>query len=409
MKIIKSKLENGIRLVEAPMPGTETVTVLVLVRTGARNEAKDIAGISHFLEHLMFKGTKKRPNTKIISEELDRVGGVFNAFTGEEFTGYWAKVGKNHIDLVLDILSDMLENSLLKPSEIERERGVILEEIKMYKDMPMQYISRLFEKLLYGGQPVIGNQKTVKSFKRQDFINYFDKQYKTQDIVICIAGNFGRIGRLPFRFKAGKAQGKLEIREVQAKPKILLHKKQTDQTHLCLGVRAYGLFHPDRYALALIASILGGMMSSRMFISIRERQGLAYYIKTTIEQYTDCGYLVTQAGVDHNKIEQTISAIMKEYKKAGRVSKLELDKAKENIKGKLLMGLESSDAVASFIAGQELLTGKILTPQQISARIDKVSPQDIKRVAEDIFQEDKLNLCLITPRQSNYQPLLFLK
>lgn len=413
MRIIKSKLKNGARLIKIPMPSTETVTVLVLVGTGSKYESKEQAGISHFLEHLMFKGTKKRPTTLAISEELDKVGGVFNAFTGDEYTGYWAKMDKSHLVLALDIISDILQNSLFKSSEIERERGVILEEIKMYKDIPMQYVGQLFEKLLYGNQPagrsIIGFAKNIRNFKRKDFIDYYNSQYKTDNIVICIAGNIEKLKDIKFDFKSGKPKSKLAVREIQIKPNVFVHKKQTDQTHLCLGVRAYDMKHKDSYALSLLATILGGMMSSRMWISIREREGLAYYIKTSYERSTDTGYLVTQAGVDHNKIKKAVSAILNEYKKADKVSEKELNKAKENIKGKLLMGLESSDAVASFIANQELLTLKTLTPEQIIDKINKVTIYDIKRVAKDIFQNRNLNLCLITPKQLNYQPILLLK
>ena len=404
MKLIKTTLKNGLRVVKVPMQGTETVTAIVLVGTGSKHEKKETSGLSHFLEHMMFKGTKKRPSTKILTEILDRVGGVYNAFTGEEYTGYWIKVDSSHSDLALDVLSDMLLNSKIPSGEIEREKGVILEEIKMYQDRPMDYVGELWEKLLYGNQPagwpIIGNKKTVTSFKRKDFVKYFGDQYKAENMVVVLAGNVGKLNVEKYfgSVKSGEFGGKPEVKVNQKKPGVLVYKKAVDQTHLIVGFRAYNLFHKDRYALTLLASILGGMMSSRIWLSVRERQGLAYSVRTMADMSTDCGSLLTQAGVGHSKVEQAVSAIMKEYKKIRdkKVSKSELDKAKENLRGKLLIGMEASDAVATSFAMQEVLTGKLVTPKQIINRVNKVTPSDIQRVARDVFKEDGLNLCMIT-------------
>jgi len=416
----KSVLKNGLRIITIPMKGTRTVTVLVLVGTGSKYETKKINGISHFLEHMFFKGTKKRPNTLSLIEPLDRVGGIYNAFTGKEYTGYWAKVSFRHLDLALDWVSDIYLNSKFEEKEINRERGVIIQEIKMYLDNPMAFVDDLWEKLLYGDQPAgwltIGEEKNIIRFKRKDFLRYRDRHYSSKNTVICLAGNIQSDeikSKIKRYFKGGKTHNpppKLKVIENQQKPDSLIYFKKTDQTHFCLGVRGYHLSHPLKYAQILLATILGGYMSSRLWISVREREGLAYYVKTSSQNDTDTGYLVTQAGVDHGKAERAINIILKEYKKIKekKISSSELQKAKDNLKGKLSLSLESSDVQASFYASQELLTKKILSPKEEFSMVDKVTENDILRVARDIFQPSKLNLALIGPfkHKDKFQKLL---
>ena len=405
----KKQLKNGLRVITVPMTGTKTVTVLVVVSAGSKYENKSNNGISHFLEHMFFKGTKKRPNTLAISETLDRVGGAYNAFTSEEHTGYWAKVDYKHLDLALDVVSDIFLNSKLQAQEIEREKGVICEEINMYQDTPMQYIEVLFNKLLYGNQPagwpIIGNKNNILKFKKQDFTKYLNQHYIAQNTVICLAGNIKKININKYfkNIKAGKSKFKKQVQEKQTKPENLIFEKQTDQTHLSLGVRAYSLAHPDKYALSILGVLLGGMMSSRLWMQVREKHGLAYYVQTHVENQTDTGYLTTQAGVEHSKAQKAIKLILQEYKKIcdKKVSKQELNKVKECIKGRMLLQLESSDNLASFIATQEILKKQILTPEQIFAKINKITPEDISRVAKDIFSNNKLNLAVIGPKKLN--------
>jgi len=405
----KTTLKNGLRIITVPIKGTQAVTILVLVGTGSKYETKEINGISHFLEHMFFKGTKKRPNTLELVEPLDRVGGAYNAFTGKESTGFWAKVDSSHLDLALDWVSDIYLNSKLEEKEIKREKGVIVQEIKMYLDTPTSHIRDLWEKLLYGEQPAgwltIGEKENILRFKRKDFLNYRMSHYLAQNTIICVAGDIRpklvekKIKKYFKKIKRGKPKQKLKVIEKQKRPRTLIHFKKTDQTHLCLGVRGYDLFHPLRYAQALLAIILGGFMSSRLWISVRERKGLAYYIKATPTSMTDTGYLVTQAGVDHQRIKRVISLILKEYKnlKNKKIQKSELQKAKDNLKGALSLSLESSDFQAPFYAGQELLTGKILTPKKQISKIDRVTVNDILKVAREIFQPDRLNLVLVGP------------
>ena len=416
----KKTLKNGLRIITVPQKGTRAVTVLVLVGTGSKYETKEINGVSHFLEHLFFKGTKKRPSPRSVAEPLDRVGGIFNAFTSEDYTGYFVKVDKNHLDLALDLVSDIYLNSLLSKKEIEKERGVVIEEINMYLDTPMIYISELWKKILYGDQPagweVAGTKETISKINREQILNYVKSQYVASNTVICIAGKISstqaidKIREYFSKIKITKPKSKPPVVEKQKKPQILLFPKKTDQTHLALGVRAYNLFHPQKYTLELLGVILGGMMSSRLFEEIRTKLGIAYYVQTNVSIDPDTGFLVTQAGIDNANIKKAILIILKEYKKISqkRVPQNEIKKAKDCIKGKTALLLESSDAQASFYAGQELLEKKILTPEEIFKKIDKISQLDILKVAKDIFQPQKLNLALIGPfkYKEKFQKLL---
>lgn len=417
----KITLKNGLRIITVPQRTSQTATVLALVGTGSKYETKKTSGISHFLEHMYFKGTKKRPTALAVSEVLDKLGGVFNAFTAEEFTGYYAKVAAPQFETALEWVSDIYLNSLLPTKEIEKERKVIIEEINMYLDTPVIYVGELWKTLLYGDQPagwdVAGTKESVSKISQQQLSNYMKSQYVSRNTIVCIAGKVSpsqvvsKVKNYFSRIKTTKNQQKSPVFEKQRKPELLLHFKKTDQSHLALGVRTfYNLFHPQRYAAELLGAILGGMMSSRLFSEIRNKLGLAYYIKTSAEADTDTGYLVTLAGVDNSRVEKAISNILKEYKKICRakVSVAELKKAKENLKGKISLGLETSDARAFFCAGQELLENKILTPEEIFKKIDKVSVNDILKVARDIFRADRLNLTLIGPfkDKNKFQKLL---
>ena len=416
----KTTLSNGLRIITVPQKGTQAVTVLVLVGTGSKYEKKEINGISHFIEHLFFKGTKKRPSPLAVVEPLDKIGGIYNAFTSEDYTGYFTKVAASYFDLALDWVSDIYLNSLLPEKEIKKERRVIIEEINMHCDHPMSYVGILWSKLLYGDQPagwdVAGTKESVMKISRQNLISYMKNQYVAQNTIICAAGKINssvtinKVKKYFSKINTTKPLKKSKVVERQTIPECLLHPRKTDQTHFCLGVRGYNLFHPQRFAQELLGIILGGMMSSRLFMEVRGKLGIAYYITTSVDSDPDTGYLVTQAGVDNEKIEKAISVILKEYKKVTqrKVPKDELKKAKDCIKGKTTLLLESSDAQASFYAGQELLEKKILTPEEIFAKIDKVAAEDILKVAKDIFQPKRLNLALIGPfkDKAKFQKLL---
>jgi len=416
----KTTLKNGLRIITVPQKSTQAVTVLALVGTGSKYETKEISGISHFLEHMFFKGTKKRPDKINIAETLDKVGGIYNAFTGEECTGYFAKVAAGHFNLALDWVSDIYLHSLLPEQEMAKEKGVIIEEINMIYDNPMAYVSTLWSKLLYGDQPagwdIAGTKESVSGLDRQKLSDYMSSQYVAQNTVVCVAGNIeeGRaVNEVKKSFasiKNAKSQDKEKVIERQTRPEAIVHFKKTDQTHLCLGVRGYNIFHPQKYVQDILSVILGGMMSSRLFIEVREKLGLAYYVRTEAETNTDTGYLATRAGVDNKNVEKAISTILKEYRKISqeKIADKELKKAKEYIKGKTALILEGSDDLASFYGAQELLEKIILTPKEIYAKIDKVSSRDVMGVAQDIFRLEKLNLALIGPFEDNkkFQGLL---
>ncbi|MFA5954021.1 MAG: pitrilysin family protein [Patescibacteria group bacterium] len=404
------KLKNGVNMYVVPLPSTETVTVLVLVRAGSKYETKRTNGLSHFLEHMFFKGTKKRPTPRAVAEVLDNVGGEYNAFTDKERTGYYAKVDARHLATAVDWVADMLLHSTFDAAEIEREKGVIHQELAMYYDTPTSYIDDVFEALLYGDQPagwdIGGTRATVAGVTRRDLMNYLNRRYVGSATTIVVAGNVASakakriIERAFNELKRGQAPDKPRVRERQTRPGIKLHVKATDQSHLMLGVRAVTTYDKRRYAAALLATILGGNMSSRLFTSLREEQGLAYYVSTSPQHYTDTGYLVTNAGVPNNKLAEAVTTIMKEYELTKRepVGAQELLKAKEYIKGKSLIGLESSSAVASFVGNQALLYKKAESIDVFLKKIDRVTAREVQALAQEIFRNDRLNLALIAPK-----------
>jgi len=407
----KTTLPNGLRIITVPDKNTKTATVLVLVGAGSKYETEKINGVSHFLEHMFFKGTRKRPNALAVAETLDKVGGIYNAFTSKEHTGYWAKVDYRHLGLALDWVADIFLNSKIEEKEIKKERGVIMEELNMYLDTPLKFIGDLWEELLYGHQPagwkIIGSKESILRIGRKEILDYLANHYSSRNTVVCVAGNFNEkevISQIKDYFKSIRTRQpreKAAVWEKQEKPGILSYHKKTDQTHLCLGVRAYHLFDSRKYAEQLLAIILGGNMSSRLFTLIREKMGLAYYLNTFTEFYTDSGYLVTQAGVSHGQVEKAVRTILQEYKrmKEKKVSEGELAKAKDFLKGSTILSLESSEAQASFYGTQELLTAEILTIEKKFRMIDEVRRDDIQKVAQEIFRPEKINLAMIGPRQ----------
>ncbi len=410
MHYTKHILENGTRVILAPMENTQTVTVQIMVEAGSKHENKSNNGISHFLEHMMFKGTKKRPSYKVITELLDGTGGDSNAFTGKEETGYYVKVPAGKAKLALDLVSDIYLNSLFRQKDIDVERGVILQEKAMYQDLPQRYVWEIFEQLLYGDQPagwdIVGTEKVIKSLKRKDFLDYWRKKYLPGSTVVVVAGKFKedeilkQIKESFFQKSNQRKIGKKKVVQSQGRPQVKVHHKQTDQSHLVVGFRGPDMFSPDRYAESLLATVLGGGMSSRMFERVREKNGLAYYISAAAEQSTDTGYLVAFAGVEHQNLTKALKMTLDEFKKVAekKVYQKELSKVKEQFKGKMLMHLESSDQVASFLGGQELHHKKVKVPAEILAEIEKVQLDDILKVARKIIQPKNLNLALIGPK-----------
>lgn len=424
MQFQRSVLKNNLRVITVPMPSFESVTVMVMVRAGSRFENKENNGISHFLEHMAFKGTKKRPNAMAISTLVDSIGGEFNAYTGKETTGYYVKSSKNNIDLCLDVLSDMLQNSLLSQKEINKERGVILEEINLYEDTPVRKISDIFEMLLYGNTPmgwdIAGDKNVIKKIQREDFLGYLNHLYSATNIAVVVAGGVtpNKVNKLARKYFGGMKKFKTieysKIKEAQKQPQILIKKKKTEQVHIALGFRTVPIAHPKRFIIEILSAILGGGMSSRLFSEIREKRGLAYYIRTNSEHYLDCGNLVSTAGVDVNRVEEAIRIMVDEYRKLANwkkpVTEKELKKAKKIIKGHLVLELEDSRSVAGFYAHQELLEEKLDNPDEIIAKIEKITLKEVKEAAKTYLVNKNLNLAAIGnfPDGQKFKKLLHL-
>ncbi len=402
-------LNNGLRVITAPMNSLPSATVLVLIGAGSRYEQKDKAGLSHYLEHMIFKGTKKRPSSFEISSLVDSVGGMNNAFTSKDHTGYFIKLQNKHLELAFDLISDTLRNSLFVPEEIERERGTILEEINMYEDTPMYDIDEVFYNLMFDGHPlgwaVAGDKKTVKSIQREDFVSYCDRFYQGSDMVLAVAGGVKEeeVRKLAEKYFSGFAKGKKEeivkFKEKQTLPGLKIKYKKTDQCHLYLGYPCFSFFDEDKAALAVLGAILGGGMSSRLFIEVRERRGLAYYVKAVSDLHHETGYFAARAGVNLDKTPEAVKVILDEFEKVkrGEVKQQELNKAKEYLKGHIALDLEDSLEVAFWYGRKELLQSTTETPLQAFEKIDKVTLGDVKRVAERVFVPQKVNLAVIGP------------
>lgn len=402
-------LENGLRIILVPKKESFSTTVLVLVGVGSDYEEKEINGVSHFLEHLCFKGTKKRPTSLDISSELDHLGAKYNAFTSNELTGYFAKALPEHFEKILEIISDLYLNPIFDPKEIEKERGVIIEEINMYEDIPMQKVQELFTQLLYknqpAGRPVAGTKEIIKKLSRDEIISYRQKHYLSHSTVIAVAGKINEDKAVELvkknfeNINQAEKEIKVPTKDIQSQPEVLIKEKNLDQTHLVLGVRAYDIFDPRRFALELLADILGGGMSSRLFQRLREQMGVCYYVNATVDSSTDHGYLAISAGVDNKRLEEVIQVIIEELNrlKTKSVKSDELQTAKNHLIGHLFLGLESSDELAGFYGSQEVLKEEILTPEKITQNIQAVLKENIQEVADDIFQNNKLNLALIGP------------
>jgi predicted Zn-dependent peptidase len=410
MKYRLYTLKNGLRVVFAPMPDTETATVFVMTGTGSRYETEKENGLAHFLEHMFFKGTKKRPSAKAISEELDAVGSQYNAFTSKDRTAYYAKVASKYFDTALDVISDIFLNSALPAKEIEKERGAVIQEIDMYEDMPMHTVDNVFDALLYDaehplGRTILGPKENIRSFKQSEFAKYHKRNYTTTNTVVAVAGNFSEKKALA---KIKKEFGKLKPLpapeflasiSTQKAPRIAIREKKTDQTQVMLGVPAYPHLHKDEYVLAVLGAVLGGGMSSRLFLEVREKRGLAYSVSAWSEKYPDTGHFVVQAGVEHAKLEETIRVVLQELKKLKikKVPAEELRKVKSQFEGGLALSLETSNQVAGGAASSMTSIGRVRPLEETLKAIQAVTSEDIQRVAKDLFKTQKLNLAVIGP------------
>jgi predicted Zn-dependent peptidase len=403
-------LDNGLRILTAPLESAQSVTCAIMLAAGSRYETPDTNGIAHFSEHMFFKGTERRPTARDIAREIDAIGGEFNAFTGKEYTAYYVKCAAEARDVALDVLVDMLRHSKFDPEEIDREKGVIIEEMNMYFDTPRDFIGGVYEELLYGDQPlgwdIIGRKETVRAATRETFMSYLDRWYKPGRMVFGIGGQIGdglveRIEELlgdlpgadtdePPRTAAARANGT---------PRVRVHTKQSDQAHVCLGVHSYPLEHPDRYPLQVLANVLGGGMSSRLFTEVRERRGLAYYVYGINHSYTDAGSLYAQAGVDIQRIDEAIETIAGELRKVAEegIPADELEKTKSFAKGRFVLQLESPQGLIMFGLRREVLERRTPDPEEVVAELDKVTGDDAARVAGDLLAGRGANLAVIGP------------
>jgi predicted Zn-dependent peptidase len=403
----RTRLSNGARVLTAPMDHAQSVACFVMLAAGSRYETAETNGIAHFAEHMFFKGTERRPTARAIAGEIDGIGGEFNAFTGKEYTGYYVKCAAESRDVALDVIVDMLRHSRFEAEEIEREKGVIIEEMNMYFDTPRDYIGGVYESLLYGDQPlgwdIIGRKETVRGATRETFMSYIDRWYRPERMVIGLGGKIG--DGLGDRLE--ELLGDLEVRATGlAEPVVLpenggpvkVHTKQSDQAHLVIGARSYPLGHPDRYALQLVATVLGGGMSSRLFTEVRERRGLAYYVFGTNHSYTDAGSLHAQAGVDLNRIDDAVKTIVDELRKIATepVPPEELEKARSYAKGRFVLQLETPRGLIVFGLRREVLLGEVEEPEDVLAALSAVTAEDVRRVAADVLG-GRLHLALIGP------------
>lgn len=407
MKYKKTTLPNGLRIIHVPSKGNPSVTVMALVETGSNYEEKRQNGLSHFLEHMMFKGTTRRPTSLDISRELDSLGAQSNAFTSNEMTGYFAKSEKKHFKELLDIISDMYLNPTLPPAELEKERGVILQEISMYEDLPQHKVWDVFGELVYGdtpaGRTILGRSENIKKFTRDDFQDYRTAHYVAKKTVIVIAGDISSkqvvdgVKDLFASIPEHKKVGKEPVKEKQSSPQLSIHNKKTDQTHMIMGFRTFGAKDKRRAALAVLSGVLGRGMSSRLFQRLREDMGVCYYVRTGDSEFTDHGHFTISTGVDNKRVDEVVKAVLEECSKMKNevVSDAELKKAKDYIIGNLYMGLETTDSLAEFYADQEITRGKIDTPYDMDKEIRKVTGEDVREVAEDIFKNNGLNLAIV--------------
>lgn len=404
----KTTLDNGLRIVTSSMPHAHSVSLVFFLAGGSRYESDEEAGLSHFVEHLCFKGTRRRPTAMAISEALEGIGGVLNGGTDKEATVYWCKVARQHFLLSLDVLSDMLRHSLLDAAEVEKERLVITEEINMSTDSPAFRVDLLIDEVLWPDHPlgrdVAGTKDTVSRMGRNNLRRFIDRQYLPNTTVIGVAGAIehdevvSAISRQLKTWKRGIPPRFAPATEGQTSPRIKTEYKKTEQAHLCLALPGLPLLHPDRYALDMLSVVLGEGMSSRLFQELREKQGLAYDIHSYISYFQDAGALVVSAGVDPKQLPTAVTAILKQLSHLkDPISEEELKKAREMTKGRLLLRLEDSRSVAGWLAGQELLTDRVRTIDEVITMLDGVTTADLQKVANRIMVEEKLNLAVVGP------------
>lgn len=407
----KKVLKNGLRVILAPMENTEAVTFLVVVGVGSRYEPKEVSGISHFLEHLFFKGTKNRPRPGQINRELDKMGAAHNAFTNKEATSFWVKSAGKDFDKSLDIVSDILLNPLFKKEEIEKERGVILQEIAMYEDLPQRKVWWNLEHLFFGEHPlgwdISGSKETVSGISHGDIVSCRRGNYLAGNMVIAVAGKidaakaFGKIEKKFAKVGPGKNKKAKKACFVQTAPRVDFLNKPSDQTHLALGIKSCGWHDEEKYVLNVLSVIFGGNSSSRLFMEIREKMGLCYYVFSGENFFSDIGYLGIGAGVAQDRVKTSLEKIVGLIRllKTKKVSQNELKCAKSFIRGRTALELEATDDIAELCAFDELFYRRVIQPEEMLEKIEKVNQNDILRVSREIFRPSRINMAVIGPAE----------
>jgi predicted Zn-dependent peptidase len=413
-------LGNGLRVLTAPLPHAQSVACFVMVAAGSRYERAENRGIAHFAEHMFFKGTERRPNSRDLTTLIDGIGGEFNAFTSKEYTGYYVRCAGEKRDVALDVLLDMLRHSKFEPEEIDREKGVIIEEMNMYQDTPRDHIGTVYETLMYGDNPlgweIIGTKDTVNAASRDTFTDYVDEWYTADRMVVGVAGMVGDdltpmleelLGDVPRDGDRGRGPAPAQL-DRPAGPRVSVHHKDAEQAHLILGYPSIPIDHPDRYALQMLSAVLGSGMSSRLFLEVRERRGLAYYVHGANHSYTDAGSLYAQAGVDIKRIEEAIKVTVEQFglMASEEVGADELEKSRSMVKGRFVLRTEGPQGLIMYGLTREVLEGAALEPEELLAKIDAVTAQDIQRVAGDLIANDKLHLAVIGPFEDDEERFL---
>ncbi len=405
----KTTLDNGLRILTENMPHTRSVSLCIFVGTGSRYEDDAQAGISHFTEHLLFKGTSKRPTSKDISEGIEGVGGILNGGTDKEITIYWSKVAQHHFSTALDVLVDMLLNSTFDPKEIEKERHVIMEEIHMCRDVPAQQVDMLIDELLWYNHPlgreIAGTKESVAAITRNTMLDYLKSRYLPGNTVVAVAGNIRHreavtdVKRVMGKWADSKLTGQfLAYKEPKKVPQLRIENRDTEQTHLCLGLPGISLFDPRRFALNLLNVVLGEGMSSRLFAEVRDKLGLAYSISSFVDHFQDTGSMTVSAGVDAKNLQAAVKAIVEQLARLKEpIPEPELTKAREMSKGRLLLRMEDSRSVAGWLGGQEILLRKIMTLDEAIAIIDALTAEELQQVARDIIKGNKLRMAVVGP------------
>jgi len=405
----KVTLKNGIRILLVPDEHTKAATIFVMYRVGSRYEQKKYNGVSHFVEHMMFKGTKRRPGTAEISRELDAVGAEYNAFTGKDATGYYVKIDSRHFPLALDMLHDMLYNSKFEDKELQQERKVIMEEIHMYKDNPMMRIEDLIESTIFGasslGWNTAGDAASMSAVTRAAMLAYKNSYYVPSRTLVVVAGNIGAdgLGLIEKAFSAipKKASAKSfpKFSGKQQALRAAVEYKDTEQVQFALGFPSYSYTDKRLPALTVLANILGGTMSSRLFIKVRERLALAYFVRAGFDPFEDTGIFMIRAGLTKERIDEAVKVICAELVKLREygVTADELSRAKENIRSRIVLELEDSSDLAGFFGKQELYTNQVKTPDEKFAEINAVTAADVQAVAKDIIRKSRASLVLVGP------------